>query len=192
MLYYNVFHQLKIDCTILDKSVTSIEYIPSGWVCTQAMHIPAGSKVLDVAAGYGRNARWLADQGYQVQAVDKDMAGLQSMDDLPNITTQVADIEADAWPYEDSQFEAIVVCRYLHRPLFSKFIQSLARGGILIYETFMDGHQVYGRPQNPDFLLNSNELLQVFSTELTIIAFEQGLLQQSPPAMMQRICAIKN
>jgi len=192
MLYYSVFHQLKIGCTILDKNVTSIEYIPSGWVCTQAMHIPAGSTVLDVAAGYGRNARWLADQGYQVQAVDKDMAGLQSMDDLPNITTQVADIEADAWPYEDSQFEAIVVCRYLHRPLFSKFIQSLARGGILIYETFMDGHQVYGRPQNPDFLLNSNELLHVFSTELTIIAFEQGLLQQSPPAMMQRICAIKN
>jgi len=191
MLYYNAFHQLKIGCTILDKSVTSIEYIPSGWLCTQAMHIPAGSTVLDVAAGYGRNARWLADQGYQVHAVDKDMAALQSMEDLPNITTQVADIEAGGWPYSDGQFDAIVVCRYLYRPLFAKLIKSLASDGVLIYETFMEGHQAYGRPQKPDFLLKSNELLRFFSPELTILAFEQGLLQESPPAMLQRICAVK-
>jgi len=147
---------------------------------------------MDVAAGYGRNARWLAEQGYQVVAVDKDAAALQSMDDLSNIKTQVADIETGGWPYADGQFDAIVVCRYLHRPLFAKLIQSLAPGGVLIYETFMEGHQAYGRPQNPDYLLKSNELLEVFSPELTVVDFEQGLLQQSPPAMLQRICAIKS
>ena len=124
-------------------------------------------------------------------AVDKDAAALESMVGLANINTHLADIEANAWPYAGLSFDAIVVCRYLYRPLFPKLVESLALGGVLIYETFMRGHEAYGRPQNPDFLLTSNELLQAFMPELTVVAFEQGLLQESPPAMLQRICAVK-
>jgi len=168
-----------------------VQHEPSVWVVGHMHQIKPAGSVLDVAAGYGRNARWLAAQGYQVAAVDQDATALESMAGLTNIIAYPADIEANAWPYTGQTFDAIVVCRYLHRPLFAKLIQSLAPGGVLIYETFMEGHQAYGRPQNPDFLLKSNELLQVFSPELTIVAFEQGLLQQSPPAMLQRICAVK-
>lgn len=172
-------------------TVLPIQHPPSAWLLSNAHHImPAGS-VLDVAAGYGRNARWLAAQGYQVTAVDKDAAALDSVNGLTNISTHLADIEANAWPYTGQTFDAIVVCRYLHRPLFPKLVQSLAPGGVLIYETFMQGQEAYGRPQNPDFLLASNELIQAFEPELKVLAFEQGLLQQSPPAMLQRICAVK-
>ncbi|MEZ0315832.1 MAG: class I SAM-dependent methyltransferase, partial [Methylophilaceae bacterium] len=162
---------------MLSIQPSSIKHNTSAWVIRHAHHIKQAGLVLDVAAGYGRNARWLATQGYQVTAIDKDADALESMVGSANITTQLADIEGDLWPDADSQFDAIVVCRYLHRPLFAKLIQSLAPGGVLIYETFMEGQQAYGRPQNPDFLLKSNELLQIFSPELTIVAFEQGLLQ---------------
>jgi len=166
------------------------EHVPSAWLCAHACHIQPGGSILDVASGYGRNARWLAAQGYQLEAVDKDAMALQSMHGVANINTRLADIEADAWPYVNRQFDAIVVCRYLYRPLLPLLVHSLAPGGVLIYETFMDGQQHYGRPQNPNFLLTSNELLRVYMADLTVVAFEQGLLQQSPPAMLQRICAV--
>lgn len=99
--------------------------------------------MLDVAAGRGRNARWLAQQGFQVVAVDRDAKALSVMRGIDGITLQVKDLEGDNWPYEDEQFDAIVVFRYLYRPLFPKFVSSLAPEGILVYETFMQGQEAY-------------------------------------------------
>jgi len=161
---------------------------PSSWLRCYAGLIRPNGRVLDVAAGSGRNARWLASQGWQVEAVDKDAAALESMRGMANITTLVADLESAAWPYTTERFDAIVVCRYLYRPLLSMLAASLAKDGVLIYETFMQGHEAYGRPSNPDFLMRPNELLQAFKPELTLVAFEQGLI--SPPAMIQRICLV--
>lgn len=168
------------------------DFKPSAWLCRFAHLIKPQGSVLDVAAGAGRNARWLTEQGFKVEAVDRDAVALNTIIGLDNISTETADLENAPWPYANQKFDAIVVCRYLHRPLLPILATSLAAHGILIYETFMRGHEAYGRPQNPDFLLNSNELLQVFMPSLTVIAFEQGLLEQSPPAVLQRICVIKS
>lgn len=162
---------------------------PSAWLMTHAQHIKPAGQVLDVAAGSGRNARWLAQQGFSVEAVDRDAEALASMKGVDNIHLRLADIENDAWPYAGQQFDAIVVCRYLHRPLFLALSESLKAGGVMIYETFMQGHEAYGRPTNPDFLLKQDELLQVFSPSMEIIAFEQGFETSPKAAMMQRLCA---
>lgn len=155
--------------------------------------IPPGGRVLDVAAGAGRNAVWLAQQGFKVTAVDRDVEALAILTSLaPQVETRVHDLEQDGWPYSGEQFDAIVVCRYLHRPLLPYLAQSLAHGGVLIYETFMHGHEQYGRPKNPDFLLKSNELYGIFKPLLEIVAYEEGLLQLSPnPAILQRIAAVR-
>lgn len=125
-----------------------------------------------------------------VNAVDRDVAALQSMHGVDGIHVKFADIEADGWPYLRQEFDAIIVCRYLHRPLLPALIPSLGAGGVLIYETFMRGHETYGRPQNPAFLLKSDELLQAFVPPLQQVAFEQGYFA-SENAVLQRICAIK-
>ena len=39
-------------------------------------------------------------------------------------------------------------------------LESLAPGGILIYETFAAGNGQFGKPSNPDFLLKPGELLE--------------------------------
>lgn len=147
--------------------------------------------MLDVAAGRGRNARWLAQQGFQVVAVDRDAKALSVMRGIDGITLQVKDLEGDNWPYEDEQFDAIVVFRYLYRPLFPKFVSSLAPEGILVYETFMQGQEAYGKPGNPNFLLVTNELQDAFQEHLDILAFEQGLVTSQRPCMMQRIVGKK-
>ena len=77
------------------------------------------------------------------------------------ITTMEYDLEAEgaAWPFEAGRFSVIVVTNYLHRPLFPQLARSLRPDGILIYETFAQGNQIYGKPSNPDFLLAPGELL---------------------------------
>lgn len=168
---------------------TDLVELPSLWLQAHAGHIRPQGRVLDVAAGKGRNARWLAQQGFQVQAVDRNPEALQALQGIDGITVLVADLERDAWPYGNQLFDAIVVCRYLHRPLFDAFINSLASGGVLIYETFMQGQELYGKPSNPDFLLKTDELPELISGRLEILAFEQGLQEQPEPCMMQRIVA---
>jgi hypothetical protein len=65
--------------------------------------------------------------------------------------------------------------------------ESVAAGGVLIYETFMVGNEKCGKPSNPDFLLRPGELLQAFA-DLTLVAFEQGAIEN---AVVQRICVIR-
>jgi hypothetical protein len=87
-------------------------------------------------------------------------------------------------------FDGIVVSRYLWRPLFPSLFNCLAEGGILIYETFMEGQQLYGKPENPAHLLRPGELLELVGKRFTVIAFEQGevLGADGAPQVIQRIC----
>ncbi|MEQ1602966.1 MAG: class I SAM-dependent methyltransferase [Methylophilaceae bacterium] len=177
---------------------TVVNTKPSAWLCRFSALIKPQGQVLDLACGTGRNVRWLAGQGFVVEAVDKDLAALASLQNIPNITTRIADLEGAPWPYAERKFDAIVVCRYLHRPLLPLLLQSLNAKGVLIYETFMQGQELYGRPRRPQFLLKPDELLQTYMNQSNIVAFEQGLfdeaqLEEPPfkthqPAMLQRIC----
>jgi SAM-dependent methyltransferase len=102
-----------------------------------------------------------------------------------------ADLEdGSPWPLPGERFQGIVVANYLHRPLFPLLADSLAPGGVLLYETFMLGNERYGRPSNPAFLLRPGELWQAFGG-LHVVAFEQGMVAEPKPAMIQRLCAVR-
>lgn len=164
---------------------------PSAWVRRWAGLIPAAGRVLDLACGAGRHARLLARLGFDVEAVDRDPEALARLADVPGVHARAADLEGRPWPYRPEQFAGIVVCNYLHRPLFPKLMESLAPGGILIYETFAAGNEAYGRPSNPDFLLKPGELLDLTRGRLRVIAFEEGLVHEPKIAVAQRICAAR-
>lgn len=63
----------------------------------------------------------------------------------------------------EHSYQAIIVCRYLHRPLMPLIKRALAPGGCIIYETFTREQATLGRPRNPNFLLNKGELVKTFS-----------------------------
>src|SRR3990172_1329179 len=163
---------------------------PSAWVQRFAALIRAGGTVVDVACGSGRHTRLLRALGHTVVAVDRDASLLRSLEGDPAVQPLCADLETGAWPFAGRQFDGIVVTNYLHRPLFAHLRAALARGGVLIYETFAQGNERYGRPANPAFLLRRSELLQE-AEGLQIVAFEQGRVTHPRPAVVQRICALR-
>jgi len=164
--------------------------LPSAWVCRFAPLIRVGGCVLDVACGGGRHARYLANLGLRVSAVDRDAEALRRLGGVAGVTAQVSDLENGPWPYKDHQFDAIVVVNYLHRPLFPHLLTALAAGGVLIYETFACGNERYGRPSNPDFLLRHGELLDLARGRLRVLAYEDLFVEAPKPAKVQRICAV--
>jgi SAM-dependent methyltransferase len=158
---------------------------PSDWVVRWAALIERGP-VLDVASGAGRHARFFAERGLEVLAVDREEQALGE-----KIRCVKADLEdGSPWPFAGQRFAGIVVTNYLHRPLMKVLERSLDEGGVLIYETFMAGNERYGKPSSPDFLLRPGELLEAFAA-LTIVAFEQGTVERPKKAVMQRICAVR-
>jgi SAM-dependent methyltransferase len=162
---------------------------PSAWVVRWAGVVPAACTVLDVACGGGRHARYFAARGHAVEAVDRDKAAVSALAGVNHVNARCADLEAAVWPYTGMTFGAVVVTNYLHRPLFPRLLESVATGGVLIYETFALGNERYGRPVNPDFLLKPGELLHIVGNRFRVIAYEDVYIELPRPAMVQRICA---
>jgi len=165
---------------------------PSAWVERFAGSIPSGGSVLDLACGSGRHTRLLAGRGYRVVAVDRDAQAIAALARLPEIEARVADLEAGVWPFDDRTFDGVVVTNYLHRPLFPLLLDCIGNAGVLIYETFARGNERYGRPANPDFLLEPGELLRVTAGRMRVLAYEDLFVEQPKPAVVQRICAVRS
>lgn len=160
---------------------------PSAWI-TRFAHLarPQGD-VLDIACGLGRHMRLFHAQKHHVTGIDKSQEAIDSVANLGQAIQ--ADIEGGPWPLPDRQFDAVIVTHYLWRPLWPQILASVKPGGMLLYETFGQGNEAYGKPSRPDFLLAPGELLQVCQG-WTIVAYEHGVLHQ-PDRVMQRIAAIK-
>ena len=160
----------------------------SAWVKRFASTIPKEGLVLDLACGSGRNSIYLANLGYQVLAVDRDTASLDLLE-APLIQTEALDLEGEVWPLENRQFAAIVVTNYLYRPYLDLLPGMLIQGGILIYETFALGNAEFGKPANPNFLLNPGELLALSAHYgLQVLAYEDIYVDHPKPAMIPDWC----
>lgn len=163
---------------------------PSAWVQRWSHLVRTGGTVLDVACGHGRHMRWFALRGHPVTGLDRSPEAIAAVAALG--TALQADIENGPWPLlQDGQaraFDAVVVTNYLWRPLLPTLLDSLAAGGVLIYETFCAGNETVGKPSRPDFLLQPGELLRVCAG-LRVVAYEDGYLS-APERYVQRIVAV--
>ena len=158
------------------------------WIRRWSHLVPAGASVLDVACGSGRHLRWFASRGARVTGVDRDAEALASLHGLGELVA--ADIESGPWPFAGRAFDAVVVTNYLWRPLLPRLVDSVAPGGVFLYETFAAGHETVGRPSRPDFLLQPGELLRAVQGRLRVLGYEDGFLAP-PERYVQRIAAVR-
>ena len=169
----------------------------SAWVMRFCPLIAQGGRVLDLAAGSGRHSVYLAKLGFSVLAVDRDAAALEVIaQSQPGLAIEIEqlDMEGSAWPLADRSglFDAVVVTNYLYRPYLDLLPDLLAEGGVLIYETFAHGNAAFGKPSNPDFLLQTGELLDFAARHsLHVLAYSDLYQAEPKPAMVQGLCAVK-
>lgn len=164
---------------------------PSDWVLRWQHLMPPGARVLDVACGPGRHMQWLKQKACCCTGIDRSAEALAVASHYGN--TIQADIEGGPWPLMENglprQFDVVLVTNYLWRPLFPVLLQSLAAGGVLLFETFTQGNETVGKPSRSDFLLRTGELL-LLCQSLRIVAFEDGFLPD-PARFVQRIAAVR-
>lgn len=172
--------------------IPPMPHIPpvSAWVARFAPLVPKTAPVLDLACGSGRHLRHFRTHGHAVAGVDIDLQGVADLAGAEGVEIVQADIEAGPWPFAGRRFAGIVVANYLHRPLLPVIIEALAPGGVLIYETFAQGNQRFGRPSTPAYLLKAGELLQAVAGRLQVVAYEHGEVASPRAAVVQRLCAI--
>ena len=141
-------------------------------------------RVIDLAAGAGREAVFLAMRGYQVEAWDHDPDALARARSLAGrhgvaVETVVRDLERRDPELPVGAHGLVLVFRFLHRPLMPRIAAAVAPGGFVVYETFLKGQERFGRPSHPRFLLDKGELPRCFA-ELEVEIYEESRPEGGP------------
>ena len=163
---------------------------PSEFLVTQAALLHG--RALDLAAGAGRNALFLARRGLRVDAVDRARTGLQlaqSAARAEGLDLRVVQADLESFPLPRSSYDAIITIRYLQRSLFEPMQQAVKPGGVILFETFLIDQQTLGHPRNPAFLLQRGELRTAFPS-CDILTYDEGLVHSpSQSAYLVRMVA---
>jgi len=109
---------------------------PSPLLVATVSKVPPGN-ALDLAAGAGRNALWLAERGWNVTAVEGSCAAIEALRNRADgrhlaIDTRVADLERHEYAIAPSAWDLIAMCYYLQRDLFEPAKAGVVPGGLLI------------------------------------------------------------
>jgi SAM-dependent methyltransferase len=151
--------------------------------------------VLDLACGHGRHSIAAADLGLDVLAIDRNGEALDSLGHIQprnqgKIRTLRVDLESTSPPsLEPLSFGAVLVFRYLHRPLVGWIEGLIGAGGILLYETFTRNQTELGwGPSREDFLLKPAELPTLFPN-LELEVYEEGPSQDERAPRTARLLA---
>lgn len=139
-------------------------------ILKENIHLANKGRALDIACGMGRNTHFMADNGFEVDAVDLSDYALSKVRDADNI--HKIDTDLDTYVFEEDAYDLILKTNYLDRNMFPKIIKALKKEGIFIYETFVktSTDEGYHNPTNPDFHLDLGEVPRAFS-ELEIISY---------------------
>jgi tellurite methyltransferase len=133
-------------------------------ILTKFWSLASVGNALDIACGNGRNSIFLAEKGFVVDAVDISAVATNHLAGKnPNINVICTDL--DTWKIPQNRYELIVNIRFSDRRLFPMIQDGLRPGGVLIFESFMDG-------EKDEYCLKQNELLRAFRS-FRIVYYEE-------------------
>lgn len=130
------------------------------------LHLLKPGKVLDVAMGNGRNAIYLAQNGFVVEGVDINPNLIEKVKKLAlekrlNLYAEVADLEKE-YRIKSDYYDVVICFYYLQRSLMEQIKKGIKYSGYIIYETYIIDELSFGKLKNPQHLLGHNELLGIF------------------------------
>lgn len=144
----------------------------------EALADAAPVSVLDVAAGNGRNALWLARRGFAVTAVDIAPAAIARLEATATagrlaVATRVADLDEPTALAGLGPFAALVVMRFLPSPAqWDRLLAVLRPGGRLLLCSFRTAqHEAHGFPLA--YCLDRDRLESLLQPRLTLESWQE-------------------
>jgi 2-polyprenyl-3-methyl-5-hydroxy-6-metoxy-1,4-benzoquinol methylase len=139
-------------------------------------------KALDIAAGEGRNAVFLAQHGFDVDAVDISERGLKKAKKLAKemgVKIHTLLVDLDSYQIERERYDLIANFYYLNRRFIPKIKKGLKKGGKVIFETYLLEQRTLGTggPKHSKYYLKHNELLKLFEG-LRILLYREGIFKE--------------
>ncbi len=174
VIFLNAFKMGEIETVHNENS-----FEPAQFLVENVELLPKG-RVLDLAMGSGRNAIYLAKVGFEVAGVDISPEAVSSALESAEkagivIKAKVSDLEKD-FHIKAEAYEVIICFNYLQRSLIPEMKNGLQRGGMIVYETYIVDQAQFGKPKNPDYLLEHNELLDMFR-EFRCLRYREGIFE---------------
>jgi len=147
-----------------------IPQIPLALISTYAKDAK-GNKALDIACGMGRHSKYLALEGFEVDALDVSSVAIKSLVEINNIHAK--EVDFDTYSLQKNTYDVIICTYFLERKLFPQMIEALHPKGLILIETFLHDNENGRLPSNPAFRLNKGELKDFFEKECEILHLEE-------------------
>jgi len=144
----------------------------------------AGRRALDIACGEGRNGIFLAQNGFEVTAVDISERGLaRGIKRAAQLGVRVNFVQADLENYRlQENYDLIINFNFLLRPLIPMLVDALAPCGVVLMETILEIPTLQGE-HSKNFLLHQGELETLFSRlDGSILLVEEETSVENPVA----------
>lgn len=146
------------------------------------IHLLPKGKALDMATGEGRNAVFLAQNGFEVDAVDISEKGLKKARKLARekgVKVNALLVDLNHYQIEKDRYDLIANFYFLKRRLIPKVRKGLKQGGRVIFETYLLEHRTLatGGPKQAKYFLKPNELLRLFKN-FRILFYREGIFRE--------------
>jgi SAM-dependent methyltransferase len=176
---------------------------PNRWLEVQAGVIRPGGRVLSLGEGEGRNAVWLAEQGFTVDAVDGSPVGLEKARRLAaqrGVTFKTHLDDLATYRPERASYDALVLV-YVHLPpsvraaVHAAGVDALKPGGIVIIEAFAPRQlgRPSGGPRQAEMLYDASLLradfpgVEWYALEEAETELEEGSFHRGTAAVVRGV-----
>lgn len=136
-------------------------------------------RALDVACGTGRNAVFLAERGYEVDALDRSIEGLRMTRETAaerDVADRLGLIQADAteFDYPESRYDVVTISFFRTLDRLNDVKAALKPGGLLLYQHHLRADPpAEAGPGTDRYRFRSNELLHA-CLDLTVLYYEES------------------
>ena len=135
-----------------------------------------------MATGEGRNAVFLAEHGFEVDAVDISEKGLKKAQALAGekgVRIKTFRSDLDQYQIKKEQYDLIANFYFLKRRLIPRIKEGLKKGGKVVFETYLLEHRALGveGPKQAKYFLKPNELLRLFKN-FRILFYREGIFRE--------------
>jgi SAM-dependent methyltransferase len=179
---------------------------PNAFLAEHHLVFPKGARILSLGEGEGRNAVFLARQGYDLTAMDASEEGMRKLSKLAaegGVLVSQRQEDVTRADLGKSRWNGIVNV-FCHLPsserwdLYARIREALKPGGVFLSEMFTPRQldHASGGPKDPDLLVEVDELKRAFEGfEIVLAAEELVTLDEGPfhqgPASVVRFIARK-